>query len=403
MSSSSPIHSTSAIEIHKLSKVFKHQNTEIKALHDLNLEIEQGCCLGIMGRNGSGKSTLLRILAGLTKPSNGHAQIRGRVASVLEMGLGFHPDLSGRANLELALRLMGCPSALIEEQKRRIIKFSELNDELDRPVKQYSQGMFLRLSFSLATEVDADILLFDECLSVGDVSFQQKCNARLEDLKASGRTILVVSHDAHQVLRCADKYMVLEGGRVAALSSDARVLDQYLRLSSRMDHNRGIYAEAHRLEQLRVAHGIVIDRISAGNAYSSAPRSSEEQFYIETEVRCPQEAGIPRMVFHLHDVYGYMLATYSSLEVAAQPSSLLLYRCTTPGAALNAGSYLLSLYLIGSDGRLLFHLPYVYSFHIEQSASVKAPLKQNFYGPFRLKSKWSLRSSTQSSVYVSNH
>ena len=184
------------------------------ALQDINLEIEQGEILGIIGRNGAGKSTLLKILSRVTAPTKGNILVRGRIASLLEVGTGFHPELNGEENIHLNAALLGLKRAYVRRKLPEITAFAGIGEFLDLPVKRYSSGMFVRLAFAVAAHVDCDVLLVDEVLAVGDEGFREKCLRRMEELAASGRTVVVVSHDMEVIGRFCTRALLLDRGRL---------------------------------------------------------------------------------------------------------------------------------------------------------------------------------------------
>lgn len=194
----------------------QHRQRSVDAVRDVSFDVGEGEVVGIMGQNGSGKSTLLKMIAGITQPSRGTIETVGRVGSILEVGTGFHPDLSGRENIRFHGELMGALPERIEANKGEVIAFSELGDFIDVPVKYYSSGMFMRLAFSTLIMLEADILLLDEVFAVGDQSFRRKCQRAIQDLCSQGRTVLMVGHDLDQVTRTADRYMVMREGRLIA-------------------------------------------------------------------------------------------------------------------------------------------------------------------------------------------
>lgn len=187
---------------------------EFWALKDVSLQIRQGECLALVGRNGSGKSTLLKVLSRIIPPTSGHIRVSGRIASMLEVGTGFHPELTGRENVFLNGAMLGCPEREIRRRLDAIVDFSGVKRFLDTPVKHYSSGMYVRLAYSIAAHVDADILLIDEVLAVGDSDFQAKCIASIEALRHRGTTILFVSHDTSLVQRLATHVATLTEGRL---------------------------------------------------------------------------------------------------------------------------------------------------------------------------------------------
>jgi lipopolysaccharide transport system ATP-binding protein len=200
---------------------------DVWALKDVSLRVEAGTILGIVGPNGAGKSTLLKTLARVTPPTEGRALVRGSVVSLLGLGAGFHPELTGRENVELNAALHGIPRSLAQGRFREIVDFAELGDFIDVPVKRYSSGMYLRLAFSVAVNLDPDVLLADEVLSVGDVAFQERCLQRIQELGASGRTVLLVSHDMGGVVRLCDRVVWLSGGRVVEDGEPETVVAHY--------------------------------------------------------------------------------------------------------------------------------------------------------------------------------
>lgn len=216
------------------SKFLRHQVSfhDFYAIKNVSLEVPKGQMLGLVGRNGSGKSTLLKIIAGVYKPSAGHVHVEGSLAPLIELGAGFHHELTGRENILLNGLLMGYSRAEMQAREQSIIDFAEIGEFIDAPVKQYSSGMQMRLAFSVATEVDPQILIIDEILGVGDASFQQKCFARIRGFRDAGKTILFVSHSMQQVIEHCDRAVLLENGTVAADGEPTEVAEIYKSLWS---------------------------------------------------------------------------------------------------------------------------------------------------------------------------
>lgn len=184
------------------------------ALREVSLTIEPGMTYGIIGPNGSGKSTLLKLIAGVTKPTSGIVKVLGRIAPLIELGAGFHPELSGQENIFLNGAILGMKREEINAKLNDIIHFAELSNFIDDPVKHYSSGMYLRLAFAVAIHVEADIILIDEILAVGDEKFQKKCLTKLAELKSQGKSIIYVSHNIHSILDFCDNAMYLQHGQV---------------------------------------------------------------------------------------------------------------------------------------------------------------------------------------------
>jgi ABC-type polysaccharide/polyol phosphate transport system ATPase subunit len=191
-----------------------HEPPTIWALQGVTFSVPRGHVLGVLGRNGSGKSTLMKILARVTAPTEGVAETRGRVGALLQVGTGFHPELTGRDNIGLSGAILGMSRREIANVAKEIIDFAEVDDFLDTPVKHYSSGMYMRLAFSVSAHMDAEIMLIDEVLSVGDAAFQKKCQVRIRQLVAEGRTVLFVSHGMASVRALCDSALVLDQGRL---------------------------------------------------------------------------------------------------------------------------------------------------------------------------------------------
>jgi ABC-type polysaccharide/polyol phosphate transport system ATPase subunit len=202
---------------------------EVRALRDVSVHVEPGEAVGLIGRNGSGKSTLLRLVAGIIKPTAGRVEAGGRIGSLLELGAGFHPDFSGRENVFLNGAIFGLKRRQIEERFDEIVAFAELEHAIDRPVRTYSSGMYMRLGFAIAAFLDADTLLLDEVFAVGDESFQRKCFGRIHEFKQRGGTIVFVSHDAAAVERLCERAVLLQDGEIAFDGPTREALRRYRR------------------------------------------------------------------------------------------------------------------------------------------------------------------------------
>jgi ABC-2 type transport system ATP-binding protein/lipopolysaccharide transport system ATP-binding protein len=197
------------------------------ALKGLDLEIRQGESLAIIGRNGAGKSTLLKVIARVLRPTRGRVRVRGTVAPLIELGAGFHPELTGRENVFLNGAMLGFSQAQMKERFDRIVEFAELGPFIDAALRSYSSGMVMRLGFAVATEVDPDILIIDEVLAVGDAPFQEKCLARMAEFRAKGTTILFVSHALESVRAICDRAILIEGGQLRRSGGVEDVIDGY--------------------------------------------------------------------------------------------------------------------------------------------------------------------------------
>jgi lipopolysaccharide transport system ATP-binding protein len=272
------------------------------ALRDISLTIGQGELVGIIGRNGAGKSTLLKILSRVTKPTTGSIALYGRIGSLLEVGTGFHPDLTGRENILLSGAILGMRRTEIEQKFDEIVAFSELEKFVETPVKRYSTGMYVRLAFSVAAHLEPEILMMDEVLAVGDAAFQQKCLDKMHSIRQEGRTVLFVSHDMAAITRLCKRVILLDGGRIAEDGAPADVINHYLK----MNWNTGavrewpVQAEAPgnnivRLRKVRV-HGEQGENISAVNIH--------EPFAIELTYDVLEEGHVLAPVVELYNEQG---------------------------------------------------------------------------------------------------
>lgn len=204
----------------------------LHALSHINFQIAKGESLGIVGKNGSGKSTLLKLIAGVTKPSDGRITINGNVAPLIELGAGFHPELTGRENVYLNGSILGIRKKEMDELYDQIVDFAELEDFMDQPVKFYSSGMYMRLAFSVAVSEKPDILLVDEILAVGDIKFQQKCLNRIREFQKGGSTLIFVTHNPQQILDYCEKILVFDQGKQIFFGDVQKGIGKYQKLMS---------------------------------------------------------------------------------------------------------------------------------------------------------------------------
>jgi lipopolysaccharide transport system ATP-binding protein len=242
-------HSLEAFLRSPIASLRRKKNEMFWALKDVSLEVREGEVLGLIGRNGAGKTTLLKILSRITRPTTGWAEIRGRVGSLLEVGTGFHPELTGRENTYLSGAILGMGKAEIERKFDEIVAFAELEKFIDTAVKHYSSGMYVRLAFAVAAHLEPEILLVDEVLAVGDINFQKKCLGKMGDVARAGRTVVLVSHQLNQIRRLCHRVIWIDAASVRQAGPTHQVVSAYESAMARTDSNgaqhRGAGTKAH--------------------------------------------------------------------------------------------------------------------------------------------------------------
>jgi lipopolysaccharide transport system ATP-binding protein len=316
---------SAAIRISKLSKVYKHywgprsllkevlfripSHHEMWALRNITLEIEPGESFGVIGDNGAGKSTLLKILAGTAFPTQGTAEVQGKVSAMLELGAGFHPEFSGRDNIYFNGALMGMSREEIKDREKEIVEFAELEEFIDKPVKTYSSGMYVRLGFAVATGFDPDILIVDEALAVGDQRFQKKCTDRIMGFKRHGKTILFCSHNLYQVKALCDRALWLNRGSAEGLGQAADTVDEYSNFLREEKKPGGAASNGRSAKESQVCW---IDKASLRNGSSSQERRFSTGGSLELDIwACfrPNFQGTPGIGVSLLRNDGVMLYT----------------------------------------------------------------------------------------------
>ena len=339
----------------------------IWALKGVDFEVEQGEVVGLIGRNGAGKSTLLKILARITRPTEGHAEIRGRVGSLLEVGTGFHPELTGRENVYMSGAILGMRKAEINRKFDEIVAFSEVERFLDTPLKHYSSGMQVRLAFSVAAHLEPEILFVDEVLSVGDAAFQKKCLGKMGHASSEGRTILFVSHNMAAVKALSTRAILMKDGTLAASGRVAEIVDEYL-----LGAEPG--ASAKEWQDPATAPGNENVRISY---IRIIPPEGNATITVDTGVLI--EIGFDNLLDHINldcTVYvtssdGVLVFESGHIVSSGRDSRRGFYHLTgrVPAHLLNAGRYSLNV-LFGKDQRyVLFRIDDVIFFEVENTAT----------------------------------
>jgi ABC-2 type transport system ATP-binding protein len=273
---------------------FRVRADELWALRDVSEDIEEGTTLGLIGPNGSGKTTLLKIMAGILRPTSGTVTTRGRIAALLALGAGFHPELTGRENVYLNAAILGLSKQETERVFDDIVSFAELEEFIDNQVKFYSSGMYVRLGFAVAVHVDPAILLVDEVLAVGDIAFQLKCLERVEAFQREGRTIVFVSHSPEQVTRVCDRCLLLSKGEVAARGEPHEVIRDFRRLMSRQGVAYGWDEGTKEIE-------IVSSALFGPDGAESGIFSPGDELTIQMDLRATRPVDDPVISFAIHD------------------------------------------------------------------------------------------------------
>lgn len=335
----------------------------IWALRDVSLEVKQGEVLGIIGRNGAGKSTLLKILSRVTAPSSGEVRVKGRIASLLEVGTGFHPELTGRENIFLNGAILGMSKAEIRRKFDEIVAFAEVEKFIDTPVKRYSSGMYVRLAFGVAAHLEPEILIVDEVLAVGDAQFQKKCLGKMGEVAKGGRTVLFVSHNMTAVQSLCRRGLLLAGGKLITDGPVAPLVARYLREA------QGSSEEKHWTDP-QTAPGnelIRIKRVRILPDDDSDLLTMQTPLRIETEYWVVKEGAATHLTYHLTNDQGIIVLTTGC---ASQTRKLGSYKAIfqIPANLLNSGGYFLNLYIVQNENQVAYDNDGIASFTVVDAA-----------------------------------
>ncbi len=373
------------------------ENNSFWALKDVSFKVEEGKAIGIIGRNGAGKSTLLKILSRVTEPTEGNAVIRGRVGSLLEVGTGFHPELTGRENIYLNGAILGMKRTEIEKKMDEIIEFSEVEKFVDTPVKRYSSGMYLRLAFSVAAHLDPEILVVDEVLAVGDAEFQRKCLGKMSDVANQGRTVLFVSHNMSAIMRLTDQAVVLERGRVALQAPTAEAVDYYL---SRGFSQEGIreWKEDEFEKNPAPFHPISIKVLSEAGAVSDTVRSTERSF-VEFEYALDEDIAGLRVGLYIISTRGEFILTSFDVDdqdnyekFSIRKAGKYISRCTIPADFLNEGRFVIGVNASIFKIRTYFHDEQALVFNVNGTGAPGTQWPEPRTGMIRPRLNWKIES-----------
>jgi lipopolysaccharide transport system ATP-binding protein len=367
----------------------------IWALKDVSFDLEEGKVLGIIGRNGAGKSTLLKVLSRVTEPTKGTVAVRGRVGSLLEVGTGFHPELTGRENIYLNGAILGMKRGEIASKFDEIVDFSEVSQFIDTPVKRYSSGMYLRLAFAVAAHLEPEILVVDEVLAVGDAEFQRKCLGKMNDVAAQGRTVLFVSHNMSAILRLTQESIVMQKGQLVKRAPTPEAVDFYLSSGQAQAGERTWDADEvpavsapFRPLSLRVRdpRGTVVDSFR-----STEPLSLEMEYQLSAPV-----TGL-RVGVYLSTVRGEYVFTSFDVDDAAlyekhstrQPGHYVS-RCHLPADLLNEGRYILGVNASSFGVKRYFMDENALAFNIDPMGAPGMQWAEQRQGPLRPRLDWKI-------------
>lgn len=338
---------------------------QVEAIRNLSFEVHRGEAFGIIGRNGSGKSTLLKLVSGILKPTSGKVTVTGRVAALIELGAGFHPEITGRENIYINGIMLGLNRREIDQRFDKIVEFSGIRDFLDQPVKTYSSGMYVRLGFAVAVHVDPDVLLIDEVLSVGDEEFSARCIAKIQEMKFRGVTLLFVTHQLDQVRNLCDRALWLDHGQLEAIGDPMRVVDAYLQEVAGVTPApiAAPSAEAAPAEEKRVdeeerwgSGEILIKRISLtddhGRELVALGAGTPVTIDLDVEVRAPQEDFVFGIgIYHADGTCVYGTNTELEGYVPQRIEANARVRFVMPSLDLVAGTYRIDAAVHTRNGR----------------------------------------------------
>ncbi len=370
-------------------------NNKFWALKDINFEVHKGQVLGVVGKNGAGKSTLLKVLSRVTEPTEGTAEIHGRVGSLLEVGTGFHPELTGRENIYLNGAILGMKRVEIAKKFDEIVAFSEVEKFIDTPVKRYSSGMYLRLAFAVAAHLEPEILVVDEVLAVGDAEFQRKCMGKMSDVAHEGRTVLFVSHNMSAILRLTEETMVLEKGRLVMRAPTQAAVDYYLSSGYSRQGERTWDADEippdaapFRPVALRIldSRGKVVDTVR-----------STEPFQVELEYRLDQPLSGLRVGLYFMTTRGeHIFTTFDTDDEAkfnqfsSRKNGRYISRCTIPANTFNEGRFIIGMNASSFRIRRYFQDEQAVIFSVDATGAPGTHWSEPRMGPMRPSLVWDI-------------
>jgi len=367
----------------------------IWALKDVSFDLEEGKVLGIVGRNGAGKSTLLKILSRVTEPTRGTVAVRGRVGSLLEVGTGFHPELTGRENIYLNGAVLGMKRAEIDRRFDEIVEFSEVSQFIDTPVKRYSSGMYLRLAFAVAAHLEPEILVVDEVLAVGDAEFQRKCLGKMGDVAQQGRTVLFVSHNMSAILRLTQEAIVLKKGELIKRAPSPEAVDFYLS-SGQAESGERIW-EADEIPPASAPFWPISLRVRDRNGKVVDTVRSTEPVTIEWEYRLEAPLTGLRVGMYLNTMRGEYVFTAFDTDDAKQYEQFsarkpghYISRCTIPADFFNEGRYYLGVNASSFAVRRYFMDENALSFNVDISGAPGTQWAEPRQGPIRPRLRWEI-------------
>ena len=317
-------------------------NARFLALDGISFDVEQGDVLGIIGRNGAGKSTLLKIISRITAPTKGLIKIKGRVASLLEVGTGFHPELTGGENIYLNGAILGMTRREIDKKFHEIVDFAEIEKFIDTPVKRYSSGMHVRLAFAVAAHLEPEIMIVDEVLAVGDAKFQKKCLGKMERIGKEGRTVLFVSHNMPMITSLCKKAILLNQGTIADEGPAAAVVQQYYHQEKASGGEVDFSHEVSRRGDDTAS--LLKARILDSDGRVTSQIDINDDIFLEMEYEVMKPGAHVNAIFHIHTADG--VKAFITSDVTLDPEAVLkmqpgryLSRCKIPGNFLNDGTY----------------------------------------------------------------
>ncbi len=371
------------------------QEDEIWALKDLSFEVRQGEVLGVVGRNGAGKSTLLKILSRVTEPTEGAIDIHGRVGSLLEVGTGFHPELTGRENIYLNGAILGMRRQEIAKKFDAIVAFSEVDKFIDTPVKRYSSGMYLRLAFAVAAHLDPEILVVDEVLAVGDAEFQRKCLGKMSDVAQQGRTVLFVSHNMSAILRLTQETIVLEKGRMLMRGPSPKAVDYYLSSGfSQMGERTWSPDEVPGTATPFVPLSVRVKN-TAGKISDNL--RSTESFGLEFEYKLINAITGLRVGVYILSTRGELVFTSFDTDEAdlyekypTRPAGHYISRCVIPADLLNEGRFVVGVNASAFRIKRYFQDEQALTFTIDAAGAPGMQWPEPRIGPIRPRIQWAI-------------